>query len=330
VPDLTARLREMDLSGIAVVTGPGGVEFEACFGLADRAAGIPVTPATRFGLASVTKMFTAVTVVTLGVDAAAPVVSLLPPGRRPSTLRPDVTVHHLLSHTSHIADYAEEEGPDPVAYETLWADRPCYRFERPADFLPLFADRPPYGPPGGAFHYSNAGYVLLGLVVEEVSGLSFVDAVRRQVFEPAGMAASGFFRLDEPVPDVAVGYQPSGRSTVYSVPVIGGADGGAHATAADLDRFLRAYDDGSLLGDRREAMLTPHAGVDPGIDYGYGCFLYGDGRFGHGGGDPGVRTLVQRIPAADATVVVLLNTEGPVGVARDLLVEEVLSGRRPV
>ena len=324
--DLAERLRELDLSGIAQITGPDGVEFEECFGLADRAAGIPVTPATRFGLASVTKMFTAVTVATLGVDVAAPVVALLPPDRRPSTLRPDVTVHHLLSHTSHIADYAEEEGPDPVEYETLWTDRPCYRFERPADFLPLFADRPPYGPPGGGFHYSNAGFVLLGLIVEEVSGLSFVDAVRRQVFEPAGMAASGFFRLDEPVPDLAVGYLPSGRSNVYSIPVIGGADGGAQCTAADLDRFLRRCDDGSLLGDRRDVMLTPHAAVDAGIDYGYGCFLYGDGRFGHGGGDPGVTTLVQRIPSADATVVVLLNMEGPAGAARDLLVEAVLHG----
>jgi CubicO group peptidase (beta-lactamase class C family) len=324
--DLSARLRELDLSGIAVITGPAGVEFEECFGLADRGAGIPVTPATRFGLASVTKMFTAATVATLGVDFTAPVVSLLPPERRPSTLRPDVTVHHLLCHTSHIADYAEEEGPDPVEYETLWTDRPCYRFERPADFLPLFADRPPYGSPGGEFHYSNAGYVLLGLIAEELSGLSFVDAVRRQVFEPAGMAASGFFRLDEPVPDLAVGYLPSGRSNVYSVPVIGGADGGAQCTAADLDRFLRAYDDGSLLEDRRDAMLTPHVPVDPGIDYGYGCFLYGGGRFGHGGGDPGVHTLIQRIPSADATVVVLLNHEGPVGDARDLLVDAVLPG----
>jgi CubicO group peptidase (beta-lactamase class C family) len=324
--DLTAALRELDLSGIAVITGPSGVEFEACLGLADRAAGIPVTPATRFELASVTKMFTAATVVTLGVDPAAPVVSLLPPERRPSTLRPDVTVHHLLCHTSHIADYAEEEGPDPVEYETLWVDRPCYRFERPADFLPLFGDLPPYGPPGGEFHYCNSAYVLLGLIAEEVSGLSFVDTVRRQVFEPAGMSASGFFRMDEPVPDVAVGYLPSGRSNVYSVPVIGGADGGAHCTAADLDRFLRAYDDGSLLEDRRDLMLTPYAAVEPGLDYGYGCLLYGDGRFGHGGGDPGAHALIQRIPAADATVVVLLNMEGRVGAARDLLVDAVLHG----
>jgi CubicO group peptidase (beta-lactamase class C family) len=324
--DLADRLAELELSGIAVITGPDGVEFSGCYGFADRAAGTPVTPATRFALASVTKMFTAATVLALGVDPAAPVVSLLPPERRPATLGPDVTVHHLLCHTSHLGDYAEEEGPDPVEYETIWIDRPCYRYERPADFLPLLDDRPPYGPPGPEFHYCNSGYVLLGLVIEEVGGLSYVDAVARHVFGPAGMADSGFFRSDEPVPDVAIGYLPSGRSNVFSVPVIGGADGGAHCTAADLDRFLRACDDGSLLGDRRELMLTPQVEADPGIDYGYGCFLYGDGRFGHGGGDPGVSALVQRIPAADATVVVLCNIEAPVVAARNLLVDAVLTG----
>jgi CubicO group peptidase (beta-lactamase class C family) len=324
--DLSAALRELDLSGIAAVTGPGGaVEFEECFGLADRAAGVPNGAATRFGIASVTKMFTAACVLRLGVDVSAPVVSLLPPERRPATLRDDVTVHHLLSHTSHLADYAEEDGPEALDYAAIWADRPCYAFERPADFLPLFGDLPPYGAPGGGFHYCNAAYIVLGLIVEEVSGLSYVDAVTREVFGPAGMARSGFFRSDSPEPDVAVGYLPSGRSNVFSVPVIGGADGGAHCTAGDLARFLRAVDDGSLLGDRRALMLAPAATVADRISYGYGCFLYGDGRFGHGGGDPGVSALVQRIPAADATVVVVCNTESRVGAARDLLVDAVLT-----
>lgn len=325
--EVTRALRELGLSGVAAIRGPGGaVEFEECFGLADRAAVVPVTPATRFGIASVTKMFTAAAVLRLGVDVTAPVVSLLPPERRPATLRPDVTVHHLLSHTSHLADYAEEEGPDELDYAQIWVDHPCYRFERPADFLPLFGDLPPYGPPGPEFHYCNSGYIVLGLVIEEVSGLSYVDAVRREVFGPAGMDRSGFFRSDEPVPDVAVGYLDSGRSNVFSVPVIGGADGGAHCTAEDLDRFLRAVDDGSLLGDRRDLMLIPHAPVEGGLAYGYGAILYGDGRFGHGGGDPGVNALIQRIPAKDSTVVVVCNNESSVVAARNLLVDAVLSG----
>ena len=324
--DLSGGLRELGLSGVAAIRGPGGmVEFEECFGYADRAAELPNTPSTRFALASASKMFTAATVLRLGIDPAAPVVSLVPPERRPASLRPDVTVHHLLSHTSHLFDYAEEEGPEEVDYATLWIDRPCYRYERPLDFLPLY-DFPPYGPPGPEFHYCNASYILLAQVVEEVSGLSFVDAVRREVFEPAGMERSGYFRSDEPVPEVAVPYLTSGRSAVFSVPVIGGGDGGAHCTAADLDRFLRAVDDGSLLGPRRDLMLTPHAHYEEAdLDYGYGALLYGDGRFGHGGGDPGVDVIIQRIPSHDSTVVVVCNTEAPVVAARTLLIDAVLN-----
>lgn len=136
------------------------------------------------------------------------------------------------------------------------------------------------------------------------------------------MAASGFFRLDELPPDVAVGYLPSGRSNVYSIPVVGGADGGAFSTAADLDRFLRWY--GS--GPHRDRMLRPYAEVAPGLGMGLGVFLYGAGRFGHGGGDPGCEVLVQRIPAHDATVVVLCNVEGRAAAVRTRLVNTVLDG----
>ena len=100
---------------------------------------------------------------------------------------------------------------------------------RPADFLPLFGDLPPYRPPGECFQYSNAGYIVLGLVIEELTGQAYTDVVQERVFDPAGMSASGFFRLDEPVPDVAVGYLPRvdptrrGARNVYSIPVIGGA-----------------------------------------------------------------------------------------------------------
>jgi CubicO group peptidase (beta-lactamase class C family) len=314
---------DLELSGVAVVTGPGGVEFSHCRGLADRAAGVDNSLRTRFALASVTKMFTAVAIARTVADLHAPVAGLLPPERRPATLHPDVSVHHLLTHTSGIADYAEEDGDEAVEYADLWIERPCYSMTRPADFLPLFGDLPPYTPPGQGWRYSNAGYVLLGMIVEELTGESHVDSVDRLVFRSAGMDGSGFFRLDEPRPDLAVGYLPSGRTNIYSTPVIGGADGGAFATAGDLDRFLRAY--GELVADRLPLMLTPHVRLTDSIDMGYGAFLYPDGRFGHGGGDPGVSTLIQRLPGPDATVVVLANTEDSEVVAiRDRLVEGIL------
>ncbi len=334
---LDARLREWaetrDYSGIARITGPGGVVFEGCYGLADRAGGLPVTPATRFGLASFAKMFTAVALLDqvragrAGVDSR--VVDLLPPERRPSTLLPEVTLEHLLTHTSGIADYAEEEGDEAVDYADLWVDRPVQRFRRPADFLPLFGDLPPYRAPGGPWRYSNAGYVLLGLVIEELAAAPYIDVVGERVFGPAGMADSGFFAMDELVPDLAVGHlpptEPGGpwRSNVFSVPVVGGPDGGAQCTAADLDRFLRRLDDGTLLGrELTDAMLTPRVPVDPGLDMGYGVLIYPD-KWGHGGGDPGVEMLAHRMPKQDATVVALCNVEGLAADVRDLLVETV-------
>ena len=320
---IDARLRdwvqERDFSGIAAVFRGGIAEFAGCYGAANRSDGVPVRPATRFAVASVSKMFTATAVATLVRDGrlgfGTPVVELVPPERRPSTLRPDVTVHHLLSHTSGIADYAEEEDEDED-YAAHWVDRPVYRMLRPADFLPMFGDLPPYRPPGGRWHYSNAGYVLLALVVEELTGQEFPAAVAERVLGPAGMTASGYFRTDEARPDLAVGYLPRAsrdepfRSNVFATPVLGGGDGGAWCTAADLDRFLRAYGDGTLVGAAlRDEMLTERARPWPPTGYGYGVYLLRGGHFGHSGGDPGVTAVIQRAPAADVSVVVLCNTE---------------------
>ena len=324
--------RDRDLSGTVLMTRAGEPVFEGCYGSANRSTGTPITPATRFGLASITKMFTAVAIIDLVASGALgfddPVESVLPPERRPSTLLPTVTIHHLLCHTSGIADYSEEDEDYPgyvEDYGSLWVRVPSYSMERPADYLALFADLPPYDPPG-THHYSNAGYVLLGLVIEELTGRPFTEVVQDRVFDRAGMTASGFFRLDDAVPDVAVGYLPRSapdapwRSNIYRTPVIGGADGGAFSTARDLDRFLRAYDDGTLLGEHRDLVLAPHADAGDGYHEGYGVHLYPDGRFGHGGWDPGVMVVANRWSEEDVDVVVLCNMEDLASEVRDEVV----------
>ncbi len=135
-----------------------------------------------------------------------------------------------------------------------------------------------------------------------MTGRAYTDVVQERVFARAAMSASGFFRLDEPVPDVAVGYLPRTgpdapwRSNVYRVPVIGGADGGAHSTARDIDRFLHAYADGTLLGENQDRVLARHADAGDGFFSGYGVIHYPDGRYGHAGGDPGVEVFANRWP----------------------------------
>ncbi len=322
---------ERDLAGTVLLTERGRTVFEGCYGPADRSSGAPVTPATRFGLASVTKMVTAATVLGLVrqglLDLHRPLVELLPAGRRPSTLHPGVTAHHLLCHTSGIADYCEEDEASPgyvEDYGSLWDERPSYRMLTPADFLPMFGDLPPYRAPGERWQYSNAGFVLLALLVEEVAGRPFPDVVGEHVLGPAGMHDSGFLRLDEAHPDVAVAYLPRRstedpwRSNVYRVPVVGGGDGGMLATARDLDRFLTAHGDGTLLGPLHGTATAPHADLPgtSGLRMGYGVYLWPDGRTGHDGGDPGVEAVVLRWPQEEANLVVLCSTEGVMSAVR--------------
>ena len=288
-------------------------------GIAERGTGTPVTPHTRFGLASLSKMFTAAAVLACVRDGLlAPgdrVVDLVPTQRRPRTMAEEVTVHHLLTHTSGIGDYFNEK----------FMDASRTKFRKVNDYLPMYADTPPVMVPGTRFHYSNAGYVLLGQVLEEVTGRPVAEAVTQWAMAPAGMSDSGFFRLDEALPDVATAYlegEPGRpwRSNVFSIPVVGSGDGGAFATARDVDRFLRAVASGRLLGDKASALMrTRHVPVEAGYWMGYGLLLREDGSLGHGGGDPGVETLARHWPDRDLTLVVLCNQEGCLDPAWDLL-----------
>ena len=124
------------------------------------------------------------------------------------------------------------------------------------DFLPQFVHKPANFPPGERCRYCNCSYVLLGLMIEKITGMTYRGYVRRHVFTPAGMVHSDFYRMDRVHENVAEGADPTrdeaGRimgwqKNIYSFPPVGSPDAGAHVTAADLDRFLRAVKAGQLL-----------------------------------------------------------------------------------
>lgn len=328
------RMAEEGVSGTVLLAHGETPLVQHCLGLADRAQGLPVTPQTRFQTASVTKMLTAAAVLDqVAHDRVAldtPVHEVVPADRAPRLLDPRVTVHHLLSHTSGIADYFEEDDDLPNAgtdYGALWRTTPPGAVERPVDFLPLYGELAPYGPPGETWRYSNAGYVLLGELLEQLTGRPCTEVVTERVLQRAGATASGFDRSDDPRLDSAVHYLPSGRTNVHSVPVVGGGDGGCVHPALDLVRLCRALADGSLLGDLTATARERHADLGDGFGYGYGLLLHPDGRFGHGGGDPGVSATVNHWPDRDLTVVALCNVEeteerDPAFALRDAVLEE--------
>jgi CubicO group peptidase (beta-lactamase class C family) len=231
-------------------------------------------------------------------------------------------MHHLLSHTSGIASYFDEDVEDWAPYLACWDEIATYHVRSPRDLVRLFADKPALAAPGGPMHYTNANYILAGLVCEHVADASFPTLVADHVFARVGMTASTFAALDTEPADLAVGYlrptEPGGpwRSNIYSVPAVGLPDGGMITTAHDLTLLVEAIGAGTLLSPAStEAMLTPQATYpdEPDLHYGYGTVLTTtDGRvarFGHGGSDPGINATVRHHIGAKATIVVLANVD---------------------
>ena len=280
--DAIRRQHEREpFSGVIDVRERGEVVFAEAFGLAQRAERIPNALGTRFAIASGTKTLTSIAIAQL-VDAGrvaldTPLVDCL--DEPLPTIDRDVTLHHLLCHAAGVPDYFDEAVMDD--YEDLWRERPMYRMRSPSDFLPLFAHLPMKAAPDTTWAYSNAGYVLLGLVVEQVAGMSYTQYVQRYVFDACGMASSGFFALDRLPGGTAYGYLPTEdggwRTNAYSVPIVGGPDGGADTTTADLAALWDALLGGRLLREATlERMLTPHWRTDPSDGeghYGYGIWI---------------------------------------------------------
>jgi CubicO group peptidase (beta-lactamase class C family) len=198
-----------EFSGVLVIARDGEVVAEAASGFADRAAGRKATVDTRYATASVTKMFTAAAVARLAdrglVAFDAAVRDVLPRDWYPDALDETATVHNLLTHTSNLSEYVPDE--DPTTPD-LWQALGTPAMRRATDFLPILAALPQGSPPGPTATYCNAGYLVLGLVLEATTGVPFATTIEKEVFQVCGMADSAFQPFDELGEDTAVGYLP--------------------------------------------------------------------------------------------------------------------------
>ncbi|MGL5808452.1 MAG: serine hydrolase domain-containing protein, partial [Nocardioides sp.] len=224
-------LAESDFSGVVDVRLDGEIILQSAHGLATPRWGIANTLGMRFDLASISKLFTAVAVLQLvdtgelDLDVSIHDYADLDG----TTISDEVTLRQLLTHTSGIADIAEED--DGENYAEVFAEYPCHTVVTTRDFLPVFAHKPPNFAPGERHRYCNAGYLLAGLAVESAAGTGFQEYVEREVFERAGMARSAYFDKRYAVPDLAEGYDRDERGrleqNIYAYPPRGQADGGA-------------------------------------------------------------------------------------------------------
>lgn len=300
-----------DAPGAAVlVASDGQVLFERGFGLANKEDGIPITPDTQFRIGSITKQFT-----------AAAILKLISEGKisledRLSRFFPDfprageVTIHHLLTHTSGIHSYT-----DRVDFITRVTEE-----VEPESLIELIKEMPYDFDPGESWRYNNSGYYLLGLIVEKASGKSYEDYLRESFFEPIGMTSTGLYRKGLELQNEAFGYDCSSENARRAFDwnmSWAGAAGALYSTVRDLHRWNEALYTGSVLDPALfEAMLTPvklnsgETAPAMGGGYGYGLAINkyrGLEEISHGGGLHGFQGNLVRYPEHNLTVAILTN-----------------------
>lgn len=269
-----------DFSGTVLVKEDTTTLVELSYGYANRAEQLRNNSLTRFGIASGCKIFTAVAICQLVESGKLSFESRLKDcvdGHFPH-FNEEVTIHHLLTHTSGIPDYYDEEVMGVGDFEELWRERPMYHIRTLKDFLPLFQNSAMKFEPGAQFSYNNAGYILLGLVVEATSQQRFTDYVLEHVFNKADMSRSGYFEFDTLPGNTAQGYidfsDGSWKTNIYSLPAKGGSDGGAFVTVHDMDKFWDALMGYQLISSEiTQRMLTDHVRADDEDYYGYGVWV---------------------------------------------------------
>jgi CubicO group peptidase (beta-lactamase class C family) len=285
-----------DVPGASVVVvDHGKVVFRKSYGLANLEERVPAAPDTNYRLASVTKQFTAAATL-LSAPLDDPIRNYLPglPAYASS-----ITIRHLLTHTSGLLDY--EDLIPPGTTKQL----------EDADVLRLLERQTTtYFPPGSQYRYSNTGYAFLALIVERISGRSFADFLRQNIFVPAGMKATVAFEEGiSTVPRRAYGYslgEKGWRRTDQSLTSAVLGDGGIYSSVDDLVHWLRFLD-----GGRFDQAFVPVVQTgDPAIRYGFGWRISehrGHRTLGHTGETRGFRNAMVRFPEQHLAVIVLTN-----------------------
>lgn len=307
---IAGKLAEMgeDYSGVVMVARRGQPFATFAQGWADREHKVANSAATRFRVGSMDKMFTAVAIMQLAqagkLDVQAPLITYLKDYPNADWAR-KVTLHHLLTHQGGAGDIFTPE------YE---ARRDQVRTLQ--DYVDLFGARAPEFEPGTKDEYSNYGFILLGRVVEAVSGQSYYDYVQDHIFAPAGMTGSGFEPETTPVPGRAVAYEheKTAFTPAGGLPWRGTSAGGGYATAEDFVKFAMALHDGRLLdAAHRRQMTAGIVDLGGGMKYGYGIAIYPNtpSIVGHNGGAPGMAGDLRIIDDGEGVIVTLSNVAPP-------------------
>ncbi|MFC2953852.1 serine hydrolase domain-containing protein [Marinicaulis aureus] len=340
-------------SGAVLIAKDGRPLFQGAYGAASREYSIPNTVDTQFNLASAGKMFTAVSIAQLVEQGRLSYDDTIDKFLDETWLDPEIakkiTVSNLLSHTGGLSGYFNER----------YIESSRLLFREVKDFKPLVVDSALSFEPGSQWSYSNTGFLLLGAIIESVTGQDYPDYIKEHIFIPAGMTrtapldldhinhgyAQGYARKpDRELPNgnppknpdyrtmvtvmaertrLANSYNPIFTNNILDHVVRGGPGGGSFSTVLDMLSFLEALKRGDHVSKETVALLTSPKPMSP--EYGYGMQLV-DGAYGHSGGFLGISTMTLSYPDG-YEMIVFSNIDWGSQVAIDKMLE--LAGYKP-
>ncbi|MHB1936783.1 MAG: serine hydrolase domain-containing protein [Acidobacteriaceae bacterium] len=308
---LDTLVRKDQFSGVVLLAKDKQPIFENAYGFANREARIPNTLRTRFRIGSMNKMFTAVATLQL-VQAGklvldSPIGTYLPdyPNREAAA---KVTIRELLNHTGGTGDFF---GPD--------FDKHRLELRTHEDYVKLYGNRPLRFEPGSKWEYSNYGFVVLGAIIDKVSGETYYDYVRDHVYRLAGMNATGSEPENQSISNLSTGYTRADSEALHPnadfLPYRGTSAGGGYSTAGDLLRFAEAIRQHKLLDEHYTRLLTTGTVSTPnGAKYAFGfeeSVSNGTTCVGHAGGSPGMNGEMEICSASGYEVIALTNIDPP-------------------
>ncbi|MGD2089270.1 MAG: serine hydrolase [Candidatus Aminicenantes bacterium] len=284
----------------------GKIILRRGYGMANLELGIPIKPEMVFRIGSITKQFTSVAIMKLAEEGKLSVTDDITKYLEDyPTHGHKITIHHLLNHTSGIKNYTNIKDLLPLMRKDM----------KPDELIDLFKNQPMDFAPGERFLYSNSGYVLLGAIIEKVSGKSYETYIDENIFKPLGMSNSYYGSNKRIIPLRASGYKKEKkeiRNADYLSMTLPHAAGALLSTVDDLHRWYRALEAGKVLSQKSlEQMYTPaklNNGKAHNYGYGWGLgTLFGEKTIEHGGGINGFTTYALRVPEKKVFVTVLTN-----------------------
>ena len=296
-------------SGVVLIGRNNNVLFHRAYGYADREKQIPMQGDTKLNLGSNNKSFTAIAICQLQQQGKLAfsdnLEKYLPEFANIS--KGSITIEQLLTHTSGFGNFMTSPGYQANLDRMLSS----------SDVIPFILEQPLLFAPGSSYAYSNSGYMILGAVIEKVSGKDYFTYINEHIYKPAGMTGSGSFGKFEIIENLANGYTLRNGAAQINTGTLSGrgsSSGGGYSTAPDMFAYINALNNDLLIKDTFDTILPGR-----GKNYGYGIGENPDGSFGHSGGAEGISAYYGIFLDTGYSVVLMANVDGDSRTSRDIL-----------